>query len=117
MKYPISKYKIVKCTHPETKSPQIVAISTYAGKWVKGRATCHSDDTFNEEKGTELAVARCAHSVAKKRRAYAREKMNKAALHLLEAQKYYEKMNLYYADACAEVEEAATDVSAILAEM
>lgn len=117
MKYPVSKYKIVKCTHPETKRPQIIAISTYAGKWVKGHATCRSDDIFNEEKGTELAVARCAYNVSKRRRARAKEKMNKAALQLLEAQKYYEKMNLYYTDACAEVEEASADVSKILTEM
>ena len=117
MKYPISKYKIVKCKHPELGSPEIVAISTYAGKWVKGKAICHSDDSYDEQKGTELAVARCAEKVAIKRRANAKSKVDFAAKQLLEAQDYLRRMQTYYDDACFEVDEAAAEVEAILAEM
>ena len=38
---------------------KVIAITTYAGKTVRGIAKCSPDDSFSKEKGEELAVARC----------------------------------------------------------
>ena len=46
---------------------KVVAVSTYAGKVVRGVAKCDVNDTFSLEKGKELAAARCNEKVAKKR--------------------------------------------------
>ena len=46
---------------------KVVAVSTYAGKVVRGVAKCDVNDTFSLEKGKELAAARCNENVAKKR--------------------------------------------------
>ena len=46
---------------------KVVAVSTYAGKAVRGVAKCDVNDTFSLEKGMELAAARCNEKIAKKR--------------------------------------------------
>ena len=46
---------------------KVVAVSTYAGKVVRGVAKCDVNDTFSLEKGKELAAARCNEKIAKKR--------------------------------------------------
>ena len=46
---------------------KVVAVSTYAGKTVRGVAKCDVNDTFSLEKGKELAAARCNQKIAKKR--------------------------------------------------
>ena len=46
---------------------KVVAVSTYAGKAVRGVAKCDISDTFSFEKGKELAEARCNQKIAKKR--------------------------------------------------
>ena len=46
---------------------KVVAVSTYAGKVVRGVAKCDANDTFSFEKGKELAAARCNQKIAKKR--------------------------------------------------
>lgn len=45
----------------------VIAISTYAGKTVKGVAKCDPEDTFDLEKGKKLAAARCNEKVCRKR--------------------------------------------------
>ncbi len=49
-------------------STVVLAMSTYAGKKVKGKAICSPDDTFDEEKGKQLAKLRCAIKIDKKRK-------------------------------------------------
>ena len=46
---------------------KVIAVSTYAGKVVRGVAKCDANDTFSLEKGKELAAARCNQKIAKKR--------------------------------------------------
>lgn len=58
----MSKYNFY--TDGKTK---VVAVSTYAGKAVRGVAKCDINDTFSLEKGKELAAARCNEKIAKKR--------------------------------------------------
>lgn len=117
MKYPIEKYQIVVHQHPDYHTTEILARSTYAGETVKGKAICHLNDTYNEEKGIKLAVARCAEKIARKRKARAARLLKKAQAQLTMAQKYVADMTNYHADACAEVEETQAELAKILAEM
>ena len=56
---------------------KIIALSTYAGRTVRGIAKCHPSDTFNTDFGKALAAARCNQKVASKRYARARKEYNK----------------------------------------
>ena len=58
MKYPIEKYRIVVHQHPTYHTTEIIAMSTYAGEVVKGKAICQLGDNYDEQAGIELAVAR-----------------------------------------------------------
>ena len=117
MRYPIDKYQIVVHQHPDYHTTEILARSTYAGETVKGKAICHLNDTYNEEKGIKLAVARCAEKISRKRKARAARLLKKANEQLALAQKYVNDMTRYHVDACAEVEEAQADLNNILAKM
>ena len=55
---------------------KVIAISTYAGRTVRGVAKCHPNDTFDEEYGKQLAAARCNEKIARKRYARACNKYN-----------------------------------------
>lgn len=117
MRYPIEKYQIVVHQHPDYHTTEILARSTYAGETVKGKAICHMNDTYNEDKGVKLAVARCAEKIAKKRKARAARLLKKAQDQLTMAQKYVTDMTAYHTDATAELAEAQADVADILATM
>lgn len=117
MRYPIEKYQIVVHQHPDYHTTEILARSTYAGETVKGKAICHLNDTYDEDKGVKLAVARCAEKIAKKRKARAARLLKKAQDQLAMAQKYVADMTAYHTDATAELAEAQADVADILATM
>jgi hypothetical protein len=117
MRYPIEKYQVIVHQHPDYLGTEIIARSTYAGQVVKGKAICHEGDTYNEEKGIKLAVARCAEKIAKKRAARATRLLKKANAQLAMAQKYVADMTAYHNDAVAELAEAQADVTKILSEM
>ena len=117
MRYPIEKYQIVVHQHPDYHTTEILARSTYAGETVKGKAICHLNDTYDEDKGVKLAVARCAEKIAKKRKARAARLLKKAQDQLAMAQKYVIDMTAYHTDATAELAEAQADVADILATM
>lgn len=104
--YPISKYKFFM-----TPDNKVIAVSTYAGKTVKGVAKTDPRDKFDEAFGKELAAARCAAKVAKKRRARAAKMMRKAQTQLNIAQRYVDRMRAYEADAAKEYEEAVFNVT------
>lgn len=117
MRYPIEKYQIVVHQHPDYHTTEILARSTYAGETVEGKAICHLNDTYDEDKGVKLAVARCAEKIAKKRKARAARLLKKAQDQLTMAQKYVTDMTAYHTDATAELAEAQADVADILATM
>ena len=117
MRYPIDKYQIAVHQHPDYLGTEIIARSTYAGETVKGKAICHDGDTYNEENGIKLAVARCAEKIAKRRAARATRLLKKANDQLAMAQKYVADMTAYHNDAVAELAEAQTEVADILATM
>lgn len=61
--YPFDKYKF----YVNVKERTVYAISTYAGKTVRGVAKCAPEDKFDIEYGKRLAAARCNLKVAAKR--------------------------------------------------
>ena len=85
---------------------KIIAVSTYAGKTVRGIAKCSPEDTFDEDKGKEIAAARCNAKVAKKRLANATSKYYEAYEALKRAQKRFNEMSSYIEDAAKAKKEA-----------
>ena len=78
-----------------TGTPVVVAISTYAGKSVKGRAKCAPSDGYDIEKGKKLAAARCAEKVANKRMKRAEQKHEEALIKFEQARRNLHKMSDY----------------------
>ena len=75
---------------------QVICVSSYAKKPVKGVAKCSPEDTFNEEIGKQLAKLRCDAKVAKQRVKRAKEDRNLAAKWLNNSMDYYAKCENYY---------------------
>lgn len=94
--YPIEKYMFY------TNGSRVIAVSTYAGKTVRGVAVCHAGDTFSLEKGKKLAALRCAEKIAKKRVARANRKVDEAHCAYADAEGYLSKMVDYRDDALNE---------------
>ena len=96
---------------------KVVAVSTYAGKTVRGVAKCDVNDTFSLEKGKELATARCNEKIAKKRLTRA-QKVNTDVL--LECVRLMEKLTKtvnYKDDSEIALLEARNHVETILKNM
>lgn len=104
--FPISKYKFY--VTPDHKT---IAISTYAGKTVRGVAKTDPRDTYDPEIGKELAAARCALKVAKKRKARADKMVSKAYAEMNKAYRMVEKMKTYQEDAVNELADATVRVT------
>ena len=111
-------YKFYQFDHTRadgTKSVRVVAVSSFAGKPVKGYADCHPNDEFDLEFGMALAAARCAEKIAEKRckRAYA--KVDEAQAQVVAALNHLKKMMKYESDAEATFNMAAFETEALLA--
>ena len=75
---------------------KVIALSTYAGKNVRGIAVCAPEDEFDLDKGKEIARLRCAQKIAKKRLARAERKIKEAADEANNAINHYNNMVDYY---------------------
>ena len=84
----------------------VVAVSSFAGKTVRGVAKCGPNDELDVEKGKELARARCARKVAEKRYKRAMNKYDEAQRILNEATNHFENMEYYFGEASAALNEA-----------
>ena len=111
MRYPIEKYKII------VHDTEVIAISTYAGKTVRGIAKCDPRAGFDVETGKKIAVARCAAKIAAKRKARAAKCIAYAQKQLDIARKFYEKMSAYYDDADSELDMAESELQMIIDEV
>lgn len=100
MSYPVEKYKII------IHDNEVIAISTYAGKTVKGIAKADPRDEFDVEKGEALAIARCASKIAIKRQNRAKKCLAVAQANLENAQNWVKKMTDYSTDAITEAQAA-----------
>ena len=85
---------------------KVIALSTYAGKTVRGIAKCHPNDTFDVEFGRKLAAARCNAKIAAKRAANAQNKYWAAHDEYREVDRAFEKACKYYIDAVAQLKDA-----------
>jgi hypothetical protein len=70
---------------------KVIAVSSFAGRAVRGIAKCDPTDEFSFEVGKNLAEARCNVNVAEKRAKYAAARINDAIEWYNEAAKYLEK--------------------------
>lgn len=109
--FPIDKYRFY-----QTKN-KMIAVSTYAGKTVKGVAKCDPNDIFSVEKGKELAAARCALKIANKRLNRAIRKENEANDAFYQAQRHLDKMTTYASDAWDAKYDAEDYLAEVLADM
>ena len=85
---------------------KVIAISTYAGRTVKGVAKCHPNDEFDVEFGKKLAAARCNEKVAGKRLARALNKYREAVDESIAANEKMNRMRDYALDASEAHDEA-----------
>ena len=116
--YDINKYKCYgydeKNEDGSIRAHCVVAISTYAGKTVKGYAKCDPIDTFDIEKGKKLAAARCNLKIAEKRVKRAKEKEAIARAQAIEAKRYQERMEKYAYDSEHDLAEAKKELTVLM---
>ena len=113
MKYSLDKYKFYQFKN-DKGGMTIVALSTFAGRPVKGYAKCDPRDEFSIEKGKELAAARCNLKVAEKRKARATQKYKEASIAASEAHDFYGRMRQYFMDADDQVDEAKAAIDELI---
>ena len=109
IKNPTYKYYFGKNT--------VVAVSSFAGKTVRGVAKCGPNDEFDIEKGKKLARARCARKIAEKRYKRALKKCDEAQQALNKATSYFGNMERYFGEASATLNEAYFHEAALKASM
>lgn len=93
---------------------EIIAISHYAGKTVRGIAKCSPQDNFDLDKGKALACARCTLKIAKKRKKRAAERIQEAKNTFQKAERELKRMHQYYADSCREYDKAEIELRNIV---
>lgn len=94
-----------------TAGNKVIALSTFAGKTVRGVAKCAPGDVFDEEKGKDLATARCAYKIALKRQKRANKKYKAAADEYAKALKFLKQMETYVNRAEGELDAAKDAVN------
>ena len=109
--YPYEKYQFYFGNN------KVVAVSTYAGRRIRGIAKCDPKDNFDKEKGMKLAAARCNLRVAEKRKKNAARRLNEAREIFSQAEEYAFDMEDYYHDARFALNEAKAEVEKLLKEM
>ena len=115
--FPQNKYHFYTATKVTGEPYKVVAVSTYAGKRVRGKAKCNPEDAFDMEKGKELAAARCNARIAAKRAAAAHSKYVDAFSKFKDAEDYLIKMNEYKFDTQTALAEANKKVNDLLDNM
>ena len=98
-----------------TKSMRVVAVSSFAGKPVKGYADCHPHDEFDLDYGKALAAMRCAEKIAAKRCKRAYSKVDEAYEQAQAAIAHLFKMMEYEKDAEDNYNAAAYELANVLA--
>ena len=116
MKYSLDKYKFYQYKDKNAKDT-VAAVSTYAGRTVKGYAKCDPKDQFSIEKGKELAAARCNAKIATKRVKRASAQYMEAQKQLADARRFMVRMTEYYTDAVDQLDEANTAIADLMKSM
>ena len=94
---------------------QVIAVSSFAGKTVRGVAKCNPADNFDSEKGIALATARCGVKIAEKRVKRAYNKVDEAKAAAEAAMEHLAEMLRYQADAEAKLNVAQFELETTLA--
>ena len=104
MKYfPYDKYKYF------VNGNKIIAISTYAGKTVRGVATCHPEDNFDMETGKQLAAMRCDLKVREKRWKAANQKAEEKWIAFRKAEDESDEADIFLDESYNDWEKAKKD--------
>ena len=111
MNYPLEKYRFY------VAGRKVIAVSSYAGKTVRGCSICHPEDKFDLETGKRLAAARCNEKIAAKRLDRAAKKSVQARLDVETAKKHLADMQEYYNDAFVAYNAAAQEHDALIASL
>ena len=112
MGFPLEKYRYVVIDNKK-----VVAISTYAGKTVRGVAVLGEGDEFNLELGKKVAAAKCNLRVAEKRCARAAEKRREALRKMNEASTNFANALAYVSDSEDAYQEAVNELNEILSKV
>ena len=105
MRFPLDKYKYI--THIRKDGvKEIIALSSYAGHYVKGIAKCNPEDNYEPGIGEKIAAARCNLKVTQKRAKNAEKAYAQAAEEYNKAIDRLHKMTNYLTDTRKEVAEA-----------
>lgn len=91
--YPLEKYRYYQGGN------KVIAVSSFAGRTVRGVAKCSPNDDFDLEKGKKLAALRCNEKVARRRYVRACEKEEEALRDYIQAERHYNQMIWYEEDA------------------
>ena len=116
MNYSLDKYKFYEYNDPKGKKT-VSAVSTYAGRTVKGYAKCDPRDGYNVDNGKKLAAARCNAKIAAKRVKRASAKYLEAQQQLAEAKRFMARMTEYYTDAVDQLDEANAAITDMMKSM
>ena len=93
---------------------QVIAVSSFAGKTVRGVAKCNPADSFDSEKGAALASARCGVKIAEKRVKRAYNKVDEAKAAVEAAMEHLAEMLRYQADSEAKLNVAQFELETTL---
>lgn len=96
---------------------KIIALSTYAGRPVRGIAKCHPNDTFDEEFGKKLAATRCNVKVAQKRFERATNKYNEMVEEIHRLNVKSKKIIKYLEDSYAARTQAMEELNSLWGEI
>ena len=92
----------------------VVALSTFAGRTVRGVAKLDPVDTFSLETGKKLAGARCSVKIATKRMKRAEKCLAEAQAARRAAEKLVEDMTHYYNDSITNLATAEAELRQVL---
>ncbi len=106
--YPLEKYRYF------VDGRRVIAISTYAGKTVRGVAICDPSDEFDIEKGKKLAATRCALKIAFKRHTRAMNKVEEAEAKVNNAKDHLVRMMSYRSDATNQLLDALNNLNELI---
>lgn len=101
-----NKYKF----YVNKEKKEVIAVCRYAGRTVRAKAKCRPEDTFDIEKGKELAYKRAEVKVKKIKQKNAAAKYAQAIKQMFQADEYSKKMFKYYSDAALQYCEAAEEL-------
>jgi hypothetical protein len=90
----------------DEKNNEVIAVTRYAGRNVRGTAKCAPEDEFNLEVGKDIAEKRCELKKAKIKCQNASEKYLIALENFEKAKKRFFDMRQYYMDAVDQYDEA-----------